>query len=113
MAKKYKDKRDKKIKDFLTNQQLKQIDDVEKYIDDLIDLHWDKSTICVDINIVNFNKTPSGAAIINSEIIKRRQLYLLSQRYREAGWLFKLDRNENPTLWCLSPPQIDIQNDLI
>ncbi len=87
MSKKHKEKKDNKIKSKLNNQQRKDVDDIEKYVDAQIDAQWESGNIVLDYDIVTFQIHPTtGLPLGYSDDVRSNMTNLLIGRFKDGGW---------------------------
>ena len=87
MPKKFKELKNKKLSDSLTNQERNAVDDVEKYIDEQIELQWENGSVYIDHCIMTFEcdpitHLPTIFLPDKRDIMKE----LLFSTYNDADW---------------------------
>lgn len=76
----------------LTPDEIKAINDVEKYIDNTILRVFDNSEVCIELSIVSFDWSPiTRSGEYNLKNARKKLMRKeLERRYTEAGWKFKV-----------------------
>lgn len=87
MPKKYREVKEKKIKNQLTNQQIKKVDDVGDYVDEQIELDADNNYVHIDQCIMEFRcDRLTHAPLSYPEPIRSLMQDLLVTRFLDAQW---------------------------
>jgi len=107
MAKKYNEVKAKKLKGLLTTQESKEVDDVELYVDDQIELQWENGNVYIDYCIMRFECDPITRNPLSHPEPKRQIMEdLLFTRFKDADWLIQLSPKEI-WKWCLYKKHFD------
>jgi hypothetical protein len=113
MALKYKDLKDPEVNNPLTEEELRFIDKVEKYIDGEIRKQWTSSYgVSIDLNIASFGWDPILKTQIRFNDFRRDKMRKeLESRYKKADWSIEVKFDDGldgpnmsgPDQWILHP----------
>ena len=113
MAIRYKDLKEPEVNNPLTSDELKAIDDVEKYIDEQIKKQWTNTYgVSIDLSIALFEYYPDLRRLTKFNVFRREKMQKeLERRYKDAGWNIRVhidDGLDGPNVsgsdyWILTP----------
>ena len=105
MAKKFKDLKEKKIKDSISSQQYNYITYVEDYIDSQIELHWEEGIIDIDYRITSFQIDPITLNPTGyDDELRGKMCDVLNLRFIDQDWKIITSVQQLPGLQAISVP---------
>ena len=103
MAKKYKASKEKKIKNLLSQQQIKQVDNTGDYIDDQIDIQTNitdtTARVVIEYCKMTFHCDEDGNPLSYPENERSLMQTLLFDRFTDVGW--KIMTDDQKDNWIL------------
>jgi hypothetical protein len=121
MAVKFQEVDDKLRKTPLSQQELSQVDSVEKYIDEKIRAQYKGSPVHIELQIVDFQYDPVAKKSQYDHLPYARRKMMreeLERRYKEAGWKIEVEIDDGldgpnmsgPDYWKLSGDKNQIES---